>query len=95
MEKVDLRVRSSQAKSLGTLVSIIGALIVTLYKGQPITSGTWQKNLVDQLLLPLQSNWVIGGVFCAAGAIFLALMYIVQVNLIKTLTKKYLLLVLI
>ncbi|KAG2376550.1 WAT1-related protein [Vigna angularis] len=34
MEKLDLKLRSSQAKTIGTVVSIAGALTVTLYKGK-------------------------------------------------------------
>ncbi|CAN1187585.1 WAT1-related protein At3g28050 [Linum perenne] len=37
MEKLDYKLRSSQAKLIGTLVSIAGALIITLYKGHQFT----------------------------------------------------------
>ncbi|KHN06643.1 Auxin-induced protein 5NG4 [Glycine soja] len=36
MEKLDWKANSTQAKSIGTLVSIAGALIITLYKGQAV-----------------------------------------------------------
>ncbi|CAN1321089.1 WAT1-related protein At3g28050 [Linum perenne] len=64
MEKLDYKLRSSQAKLIGTLVSIAGALIITLYKGR----GHHQAH--DQLAM---SNWVIGAIFCAAGSFCIAI----------------------
>ncbi|KAF2325345.1 hypothetical protein GH714_026854 [Hevea brasiliensis] len=44
MEKLDFRLQGSQAKSIGTILSVAGALIVTLYKGQPLT-GSFSASL--------------------------------------------------
>ncbi|XP_037495593.1 WAT1-related protein At3g28050 isoform X1 [Jatropha curcas] len=95
MEKLEFRLQSSQAKSIGTIVSVAGALIVTLYKGQLITANVASQideqllllsnvayQIDDQLLL-LSSNWVIGGIFCAVGALCLASLYIVQTWILK------------
>lgn len=80
MEKLELRVQSSQAKSFGTVLLIGGALIVTLYKGLPITSAPSKNKLINELVqLPL-SNWTIGGIFLAAHSVILAIYYIVQVH---------------
>lgn len=80
MEKLELRAQSSRAKSIGTVLLIAGALIVTLYKGLPITSVPSKDKLIDKLVqLPL-SNWTIGGIFLAAHSVILALYYIVQVH---------------
>ncbi|KAL2349382.1 hypothetical protein Fmac_003382 [Flemingia macrophylla] len=68
MEKLDLKLRSSQAKSIGTVISIAGALIITLYKGLPLTSGVMPKY---DFLSSQQSLWLLGG-FLLAVAIFLA-----------------------
>lgn len=43
-EKLDLRVRSSQVRCGGIIVSVTGAFIVTLYKGLPITLVSLPKN---------------------------------------------------
>ncbi|XP_020218272.1 WAT1-related protein At3g28050 [Cajanus cajan] len=64
MEKLDLKVRSSQAKSIGTVVSIAGALTVSLYKGLPITSVVMPK----YLFLSQQSLWLLGAFFLSAAS---------------------------
>lgn len=75
MEKLELRLRSSQAKTMGTVLSVAGALFVTLYKGQPITNSS----LHQSLRLLHYSNWVVGGILCAAGALCISVLYIIQV----------------
>lgn len=86
MEKLDFRVRSSLAKSIGTMVSVAGALMVTLYKGPTIAFDTWPDNLHNELIKSLQADWVTGGFLLAAGSFCLALLWIVQVTL-PVLTK--------
>ncbi|KAA8533115.1 hypothetical protein F0562_033352 [Nyssa sinensis] len=77
MEKVDCRSSSSLAKSMGTVVSITGAFIVTLYKGPPI------------LISPLQhlhmklSKWIIGGLLLAVHCVFSSGFIIVQALILK------------
>ncbi|TQD86084.1 hypothetical protein C1H46_028358 [Malus baccata] len=81
MERIDVRSFSSLAKTLGTIVSISGAFIVTLYKGPPILnkSSTVMTDMVSQkLLLSEQSNWVLGGVCVAANCMLAASWLIVQ-----------------
>lgn len=79
MENVALKSRSSQAKILGTVVSLSGAFVVTLYKGPRISL----TNQTQTLLLnstPSNSNWVIGGLLLTAEYILVPVWYIVQVN---------------
>lgn len=78
MENVYWRRLSSQAKVLGTIVSITGALVVTLYKGPPIIL----PSAPDPFLLspPQHSNWILGGLFLAADSFTSSLWYILQVN---------------
>ncbi|GAV88968.1 EamA domain-containing protein [Cephalotus follicularis] len=83
MEKLDLRVQSSQARSFGTIVSITGALMVTLYQGPPIISTSSADNLPIGIVLSPQANWVLGGILLATGGFFLSLLYIVQTWIIK------------
>ncbi|KAJ7974536.1 WAT1-related protein [Quillaja saponaria] len=64
MEKVAIRSSSTQAKIMGTIVSISGALLVVLYKG-PIILSTPSLSPSPSLSLhyPLQSsqtNWILG-----------------------------------
>lgn len=80
MENLDLRVRSSRAKSIGTIMSITGALTMTMYEGPPVafTSLTSTK-LNGNVTLP-QSNWVIGGILSAIAAFMLAVLFVFQVK---------------
>ncbi|XP_050231182.1 WAT1-related protein At3g28050-like [Mercurialis annua] len=80
IEKLELRLQSSQAKLIGTIVSVGGALFVTLYKGQPIalSLGLETSSLHGPLLRIIASNWVLGGILCAASAMILALLLVVQ-----------------
>ncbi|KAK2636410.1 hypothetical protein Ddye_031202 [Dipteronia dyeriana] len=82
MEKLDLRSASSLAKSLGTIVLITGALIMTYYKGPPLLLTPSSYNPTLQLLLD-KSNWVIGGLFLAIDCIFGSAWLIVQALILK------------
>ncbi|KAJ7953656.1 WAT1-related protein [Quillaja saponaria] len=86
MEKLELKTHSTQAKVAGTVVSITGALILTLYKGLPIKSGTGslRNNIVlDGDILSWKSDWVIGGIFLAAGSFCLSVLLVVQTWIIR------------
>ena len=73
MEKLDLTSSRGQIKVLGTIVSISGALILTLYKGAPI-GGLQSQNLFAE-----SGNWVIGGLFLATASLSFAVWTIAQV----------------
>ncbi|KAE8668252.1 leucine-rich repeat receptor protein kinase EXS [Hibiscus syriacus] len=84
METLDLGIKSSQAKSLGTLVSITGAFVVTLYKGFPLTFAPWHNNrsLHHVLWIP-HSNWIVGGFILAFHSIIFAIILNVQTWIIR------------
>ncbi|KAJ0096080.1 hypothetical protein Patl1_16197 [Pistacia atlantica] len=82
MEKLDLRVQSSLAKSIGSVVSITGALTATLYKGPAIAITSSLGNLHTEFLSQ-QKNWVIGGLLLAAGSFSLSLYYVFLTSLIR------------
>ncbi|XP_047311112.1 WAT1-related protein At3g28050-like [Impatiens glandulifera] len=77
MEKVALKSRSSQAKILGTIVSLMGAFVVTLYKGPAVIMTGWSST--DQI----PSNWVIGGICLMAQNIMIPICYILQSHIMK------------
>ncbi|KAJ9709041.1 hypothetical protein PVL29_000833 [Vitis rotundifolia] len=77
MEKLDLKVKSSRAKCLGTLVSVAGALLITIYKGPGIEFAS-----THNLLLP-RSNWIIGGFLTAAAAFMVAVLLVFQTSIIR------------
>ncbi|PIA40427.1 hypothetical protein AQUCO_02500254v1 [Aquilegia coerulea] len=83
MEKLDLRTRSSQAKTLGTIVSITGAIIVTLYKGQPIIVAQLHSLIHQPVLLSPKSTWVIGGLLLTADWLLISVRNIVQTAIVK------------
>lgn len=77
MEAVDLSI-TTQAKFIGTVVSIAGAIIMTLYKGPTILSSLL-KSEISQNLLVQPSNWVLGGIFLAIDCVFGSMYMIAQV----------------
>ncbi|KAK4402820.1 WAT1-related protein [Sesamum angolense] len=82
MEGLNLRRTSDLSKSLGTLVSIAGASIVTLYKGPAIMNKTLTLGS-SALFSPSQQNWVLGGVLLAIAAFLTAAWSIVQTWILK------------
>lgn len=85
MEKVIVRNTSCQAKVLGTIVSITGAFVVTLYKGPPIiivhTPSLSLHQPINTLNL-VDPSWAIGGLLLTAEYILVPLWYIVQVQIV-------------
>lgn len=86
LEKLDIRSSRSQAKLVGTLVSISGALVVTLYKGTSIWSSS--QDLHHRQQSPHNSvkaeNWVLGALFLATACLSASIWNIIQVK-----SKKY------
>ncbi|XP_057948962.1 WAT1-related protein At3g28050-like [Malania oleifera] len=82
MEKLEWRSSSSLAKFIGTLASVSGAFIVTLYKGPPILRTSLHLNLPLQLYSQ-QSNWVIGGLLLTADCVMASAFLIVQALILK------------
>ncbi|KAL6182398.1 hypothetical protein ACLB2K_043820 [Fragaria x ananassa] len=87
MEKLDLRNTRSQIKIIGTLVSISGALVVTLYKGAPLLStpvqSTPDSSPSNTSSSTSMNNWVIGGLFLATASSCLAIWNTAQAAILK------------
>lgn len=87
MENVDFRRSSTLAKVIGTLVSIAGAFMVSLYKGPVLIPNPSISNLsisnLSHLLLSQSSNWVIGGLLLAVDSVFSSSYIIVQALVLK------------
>ncbi|GFP80077.1 wat1-related protein at3g28050 [Phtheirospermum japonicum] len=83
MEKLACKSSSFIAKTIGTLVSISGAFIVTLFKGPqvPILQSS-TKFLSEYNDIP-QSNLIIGGLFLAADCLAASAYIIVQASILK------------
>ena len=83
MEKLELGSSKSQIKILGTLVSISGALVVSIYKGPAILVPPFQPAASEPsspaVLTAATSNWIIGGLFLAVADLCLAIWNTAQV----------------
>ena len=81
MEVLAMRSSITQAKIMGTLVSIPGALIVVFYKGPTIISIASQAPPLTHHfpLCSSQTKWVIGGLLLATDCLLTSMWYIVQV----------------
>ncbi|XP_030482847.1 WAT1-related protein At5g40230 [Cannabis sativa] len=86
METLDFRRSSTIAKTIGTLLSISGALIAILYKGTKIFSSPSKEtpfSVFDYSLRTSQPNWVLGGLLLVAFCVLVSIWYILQTQLIK------------
>ncbi|KAL2321870.1 hypothetical protein Fmac_026249 [Flemingia macrophylla] len=84
MEKLNIRSSISQIKVMGAVVSISGALIITLYKGSAIRFRTrLSPSLPLPYLLSENENWLIGGFFFAVSSVSFAVWYIAQASILK------------
>lgn len=86
MEKLAWRSSTSQAKILGTVVSITGAIVVIFYKGPSLTILHPESSLVPQgelLHSTSTSRWIIGGLLLGVEYILTPIWYILQAQIIK------------
>ncbi|KAE8695626.1 WAT1-related protein [Hibiscus syriacus] len=84
LETVALRSSSSQAKIMGTIASISGALLVVLYKGPTVFSSP--SSSPGLLQWPLESsdpNWVTGGILLLVAYMLFSIWYIVQTQVME------------
>ncbi|KAJ9709047.1 hypothetical protein PVL29_000835 [Vitis rotundifolia] len=82
MEKLDLKKSSSLAKSVGALVSVAGAFVVTFYKGPPIMFSSSFSYSSNQIFSS-QSHWVLGGFLLADESLLASMWYILQATILK------------
>ncbi|KAM7509100.1 hypothetical protein LguiA_019553 [Lonicera macranthoides] len=86
MEKLEIRRLSSQAKVIGTIVSISGALVVVLYKGPAIITSVTPSTSLNSLFDPstyAQSKWLIGGGLLALEYVIISVWYILQAKVLN------------
>ncbi|XP_030465643.1 WAT1-related protein At3g28050-like [Syzygium oleosum] len=82
MEKVSINRRSSQAKIIGTVLSIFGASVITLYKGPPMFTPKPSLPLYP-LVHASNSNWVVGGILLTGEYILVTLWIILLTQIMK------------
>ncbi|CAA3030113.1 WAT1-related At3g28050 isoform X1 [Olea europaea subsp. europaea] len=83
MEVVNWGRFSTISKSMGTVVSIAGAFVVTFYKGPVILNKLQTSGSTIQLLLSSQHNWIIGGTLLAGASFLTASWCILQASILK------------
>ncbi|XP_077237797.1 WAT1-related protein At5g40240-like [Tasmannia lanceolata] len=91
LEQVDMRRPSSQAKVLGALVSISGAMVITFYKGPPVRPWWPLSSSDNHHFIPEHSplyslkeeNWVLGALLLAAAFLSASISNIFQAQTLK------------
>ncbi|MQM18472.1 hypothetical protein Taro_051465 [Colocasia esculenta] len=83
MEKVDVKRVRCLAKVVGTLVSVAGAMLMTLYKG-PIVEMVWSKGRGGAAAspspagAPADSDWVKGSIFLIIATFAWSALFVLQ-----------------
>ncbi|XP_027357534.1 WAT1-related protein At3g28050-like [Abrus precatorius] len=86
MEKLSAKSRSSQAKVMGSIISIAGAFVLTFYKGPSIINAHTHLSLLQQPISFLKSedaSWAIAGILLIADYFLASVWYILQMDILK------------
>ncbi|XP_059628902.1 WAT1-related protein At5g64700-like [Cornus florida] len=88
VEKLGLHRRAGKVKTLGAILCLGGALIISLYKGKTFHIGHHgvHQHLITRTTKP---NWTRGTLFLVASVLSYATWFIVQVKLFKVFPYKY------
>ncbi|KAL5572258.1 hypothetical protein UlMin_021855 [Ulmus minor] len=90
IEKVNLKSKCGRAKILGTLVCVVGALILSLYKGKQLTHSGATENQVNTMVSPKKpKNWATGSVLLATGSCMWSSWFLMQARIGKSYPFKY------
>ncbi|XP_022728506.1 WAT1-related protein At4g08290-like [Durio zibethinus] len=81
MEVVDVKSPRGIAKILGTLISLAGVTVITLYKG-PALQNLWDAP-IHMKRLSIHENWVKGSILTIASCIAFSSWYIIQAVTLK------------
>jgi hypothetical protein len=78
MEKLAAKSRSSNAKVIGSMVSIAGAFVLTFYKGPSIMNSSSLHQPIG-FLMSVNSSWAIAGIILIFDYFFVSIWYILMV----------------
>ncbi|XP_021741983.1 WAT1-related protein At3g28050-like [Chenopodium quinoa] len=83
MEMLNTRNITCLAKLVGTIVSIAGAFVVTLYEGPPLLKRLATLHTHQLSLRGDQMNWILGGFFLAIDCVMASSWVIIQAIILK------------
>ncbi|KAL9298284.1 hypothetical protein ACSQ67_024180 [Phaseolus vulgaris] len=83
MEKINIKEVSSIAKIVGTLVTVAGAMLMTLYRG-PTVETVWFKHAHYKANGSLDKDWLLGCFFLIISTFAWASLFILQAKAIQT-----------
>nr|GMD21193.1 WAT1-related protein At3g30340-like [Ipomoea batatas] len=76
-ERINMKCKSGKAKVLGTVICLIGTIVLTLYKGKPLTNNNASSSQGVEAHHNAKS-WVIGSLFLFAGSLSWSSWFIIQ-----------------
>lgn len=87
LEPLDAKSTTGIAKIMGTIVSLAGAMTMTLYKG-PVLKNLWSAPIHIDGHTVIHKNWLKGSLLAGASCVTWSIWYIMQV-LLRRLIKKF------
>ncbi|KAK1697943.1 hypothetical protein QYE76_014640 [Lolium multiflorum] len=94
MEKIELKKVRCQAKIFGTVVTVAGAMLMTLYKG-PLMHLAWTRHSqaggggeAPAVVDPTGKEWFLGSLFVIIATLAWASLFILQTHTIKQYTAQ-------
>ncbi|XP_045806693.1 WAT1-related protein At3g30340-like [Trifolium pratense] len=89
LETVNIKCNSGRAKILGTLVCILGALMLTLYKGKGLFNFSHHQSSVKLTSTRTSEKWTIGVIALILGTLFWSSWFILQSKISKRYPCQY------
>jgi hypothetical protein len=94
MEKIEMKKVRCQAKIFGTVVTVAGAMLMTLYKG-PLMHLAWTRHSqaggggeAPAVVDPTGKEWFLGSLFVIIATLAWASLFILQTHTIKQYTAQ-------